>query len=100
MAGIEKLPRTERDRHPRANVVAERCGTQKRRAVSAHPFRHRERGGNDAASRVDERGRMRVVSFIGMCQHPSGESGICGRRDDARTWNARFGCAALSLHIR
>ena len=62
----------------RADVVAERHGAQEVRAVDAELFAGRESGRHDGRTGMRLRGRMRIVGFIGMRQHPIGEGGFDG----------------------
>ena len=66
----------------RSDVIAERDGAEEPCPVDAELFAGGECGGDDGASGMRLRWRMRVVGFVGMGQHAVGERGLDGAAND------------------
>ena len=78
------LQRAERRGDARAHVVAKRHGAQKMGPADAELFACRERRGNGRATRMRMRGRVRIVGFIGMREHPVRHRGFQRTAHDVR----------------
>ena len=98
MPVVAELAGIERQRQPAAYVVAERNRAQQRRPVAPLALGHGERRGHNAAARMRQRRRMRIVGLVGMSQHAVRQRGVGGRRDDAAAGHASFLGAAERAH--
>ena len=96
----QKLIRRQRHRQPATDVVAQRDCTQQRHAVAPLALADRQRRRHDAAARMRQRRRVRVIGLVGVRQHAIGERGICRRSDDAAADDARLAGAAQGFHVR
>ena len=76
----------ERHRDARADVIAQRDGAQEAVPVDAELLAGGQRRGHHGAAGVRLRGRVGVVRFIGMGQHPVGQ-----RRFDRAANHVRAG---------
>ena len=97
---LAEFVRVQRHREARGQVVAHRDRTQQGAAGHAVAFADRQRRRHDAAARVGERRRMRVVGLVGMGQHAIGQRRVDRRGDDRGADHAGFWLAAERIHER
>ena len=76
MAVLAKFIGVQGQGEAAADVVAERDRAQELIALRMLAFAHRPRCGHDAASRVNERRRVRIVGLVGVREHAIDECRI------------------------
>src|SRR5215469_5359087 len=76
MRSIHELLTAERHGDAGADVIAESDRAHERCAVDAESLARDQCGRYDSAARMRERGRMRVVGLVGLCEDAIRESGF------------------------
>jgi len=67
----------------RADVITKRNGAQQGGAAGPLALTHRQRRRYDGAARMAQRGRVRIIGFVGVPEHAVGQRGSGRGGDDA-----------------